>query len=174
MSRAVLGLGSNLGDRLARLRDAVAGLGGVVLSASGVYETAPWGDPDQPAYLNAAVLAEDPDAGPREWLVRARALEAAAGRVRDAGRRFGPRTLDVDVIAVWTDTGEPVRLDEPDLTLPHPRAHLRAFVLRPWLDIEPHGQLPGRGRLADLLEAEPVATDLAGVEPRTDLRLESA
>jgi 2-amino-4-hydroxy-6-hydroxymethyldihydropteridine diphosphokinase len=173
MSRAVLGLGSNLGDRADRLRAAVAGLGDLVYAVSGVYETAPWGDPDQPPYLNAVVIAVDPGAEPRDWLDRARALEEAAGRVRDPARRFGPRTLDVDVVAVWTDAGEPVRSDDPELTLPHPRAHERAFVLRPWLDIEPYGQLPGRGWLSDLLRAEPVATDLAGVHPRPELRLES-
>lgn len=185
MTRAVLGLGSNLGDRVAHLRGAVAGLGDMVLAVSGVYETAPWGDPDQPAYLNAAVLVEDAGAGPMDWLRRAQALEKAAGRVRDPARPFGPRTLDVDVIAVWADAGEPLCAGgpggsgEPDgsggtlLTLPHPRAHLRAFVLRPWLDIEPDGQVPGHGRLAELLRTEPVATDLAGVKPREDLTLES-
>jgi 2-amino-4-hydroxy-6-hydroxymethyldihydropteridine diphosphokinase len=173
MSRAVLGLGSNLGDRADHLRMAVAGLGDAILAASGVYETAPWGDADQPAYLNAVVLAADPGTAPREWLDQAQALENAVGRVRDPARPFGPRTLDVDVIAVWTDAGEPVFSDDPDLTLPHPRAHLRAFVLRPWIDIEPYGQLPGRGWLPDLLRAEPVATDLGEVRPRGDLRLES-
>jgi 2-amino-4-hydroxy-6-hydroxymethyldihydropteridine diphosphokinase len=173
MSRAVLALGSNLGDRLGHLRGAVAGLGDTVLVVSGVYETAPWGDAEQPPYLNAVVLAADPAAGPREWLARAQALEKAAGRVRDPARPFGPRTLDVDVIAVWSDAGEPVYSDDDDLTVPHPRAHLRAFVLRPWLDVEPYGQLPGHGWLTDLLKAEPAASDLAGVRPRSDLRLES-
>jgi 2-amino-4-hydroxy-6-hydroxymethyldihydropteridine diphosphokinase len=173
MSRAVLGLGSNLGDRVGHLRGAVAGLGDTMLVVSGVYETAPWGDPDQPAYLNAVVLAADPAAEPRDWLARAQALEQAAGRVRDPARPLGPRTLDVDVIAVWTDAGQPVRSDEPDLTLPHPRAHLRAFVLRPWIDIEPYGQLPGHGWLSDLLRAEPVASDLAEVRPCPNVRLES-
>jgi 2-amino-4-hydroxy-6-hydroxymethyldihydropteridine diphosphokinase len=172
MSRAVLALGSNLGDRLGYLRGAVVGLGETVLAVSGVYETAPWGDPDQPSYLNAVVLAADPAAGPRDWLARAQALEKAAGRVRDPGRPFGPRSLDVDVIAVW-DAGQPVYADDDDLKVPHPRAHLRAFVLRPWIDVEPYGQLPGHGWLSDLLKAEPAASDLAGVRPRGDLRLES-
>ena len=129
MTRAVLSLGSNLGDRLDHLRTAVAALGDAVLVVSGVYETPPWGDADQPAYLNAVLLAEDDAATARDWLERARAAERAAGRVRDPQRRFGPRTLDVDVIAVWDDDGEPVLSDDEDLTLPHPRAHLRAFVL---------------------------------------------
>jgi 2-amino-4-hydroxy-6-hydroxymethyldihydropteridine diphosphokinase len=173
MTRAVLALGSNLGDRLAHLRAAVSALHDVTLAVSGVYETPPWGDPDQPAYLNAAVLVADPDADPAGWLARAQELERAAGRTRDPQRQFGPRTLDVDVIAVWSDEGEPVSRTDPELTLPHPRAHLRAFVLRPWIDIQPYGQLPGYGWLNDLLRTEPVATDLAGIHPRPDLTLES-
>jgi 2-amino-4-hydroxy-6-hydroxymethyldihydropteridine diphosphokinase len=173
MTRAVLALGSNLGDRLAHLRAAVAALHDVTLAVSGVYETPPWGDPDQPAYLNAALLAADPQTDPAGWLARAQALERAGGRVRDPDRPFGPRTLDVDVIAVWSDEGEPVSRTDPELTLPHPRAHLRAFVLRPWIDIQPYGQLPGHGWLSDLLRIEPVAADLAGIHPRTDLTLES-
>jgi 2-amino-4-hydroxy-6-hydroxymethyldihydropteridine diphosphokinase len=173
MSRAVLSLGSNLGDREAHLRGAVEALADVMFAVSGVYETAPWGDPDQPAYLNAVLVAVDPGAEPSDWLSRAQALEEAAGRVRDPARPLGPRTLDVDVIAVWTDAGQAVHSDDPDLTLPHPRAHLRAFVLRPWIDIEPYGQLPGHGSLSDLLRAEPVASDLAEVRARSELRLES-
>ncbi|MGK5743229.1 2-amino-4-hydroxy-6-hydroxymethyldihydropteridine diphosphokinase [Micromonospora sp. URMC 103] len=173
MTRAVLSLGSNLGDRLAHLRSAVASLGDAVLVVSGVYETPPWGDPDQPAYLNAALLAQDPTATPRDWLERARAAERGAGRTRDPRRRFGPRTLDVDVIAVWGDDDEPVLSDDPELTLPHPRAHLRAFVLRPWIDIQPYGRLPGHGRLTDLLTADPVASDARELRPRPDLAIES-
>ncbi|WP_422772190.1 2-amino-4-hydroxy-6-hydroxymethyldihydropteridine diphosphokinase [Plantactinospora sp. WMMC1484] len=173
MTRAVLSLGSNLGDRLAHLRMAVAGLRDVLLVASGVYETPPWGDPDQPAYLNAVLLVGDGAAGPRDWLDRARAAETAAGRVRDPERRFGPRSLDVDVVAVWTAEGEPLVSDDPELTLPHPRAHLRAFVLRPWIDIQPYGRLPGHGWLTDLLTAEPLASDVLDLRPRPDLRIES-
>lgn len=173
MTLAVLSLGSNLGDRVGRLRGAVAALGDVLQVASGVYETPPWGDPDQPAYLNAVVLVRDPQAGPWDWLERARALEQAAERVRDPQRRYGPRSLDVDVIAVWTEDGEPVRSDDPELILPHPRAHLRAFVLRPWIDLQPYGRLPGHGWLSDLLTAEPVATDVLQLRPRPDLPLES-
>ncbi len=173
MSRAVLSLGSNLGDRHENLRRAVAGLDEFVLVVSGVYETPPWGDTAQPAYLNACVLVADPAAGARQWLTRAQAAEAAAGRMRDPERRFGPRTLDVDVIAVWDDEGEPVVSDDPELTLPHPRAHLRAFVLRPWIDIMPYGQLPGHGWLTDLMNADVVVADLPDVRPRPDLPLES-
>jgi 2-amino-4-hydroxy-6-hydroxymethyldihydropteridine diphosphokinase len=173
VTRAVLSIGSNLGDRLDHLRSAVNALGDAVRVVSGVYETPPWGDAAQPAYLNAVVLAVDPAATARDWLERARAAEAAAGRVRDPERRFGPRTLDVDVVAVWDDAGQPVLSDDPELTLPHPRAHLRAFVLRPWIDIEPHGRLPGHGWLTDLLNAEPLAFDALELSPRPDLALES-
>jgi 2-amino-4-hydroxy-6-hydroxymethyldihydropteridine diphosphokinase len=172
VTRAVLALGSNLGDRAGQLRAAAAALADLTVAVSGVYETPPWGDADQPAYLNAALLAVDDGDDPRAWLERARALEAAAGRVRDAGRRFGPRTLDVDVIAVWGADGEPVLSGDPELTLPHPRAHLRAFVLRPWLDIQPYALLPGHGWVYDLVRAEPVAADLSDVRARDDLSLE--
>jgi 2-amino-4-hydroxy-6-hydroxymethyldihydropteridine diphosphokinase len=172
VTRALLSLGSNQGDRYAHLTGAVARLGETVVLASGVYETPPWGDPDQPAYLNGVVLAVDPAAGPADWLARARACENAAGRVRDPDRRFGPRTLDVDVIMVWQPDGTAVRSDDPDLTLPHPRAHQRAFVLKPWLDIQPYAQLPGHGRVTDLLTAAPLAADAAAMTPRPDLPLE--
>jgi 2-amino-4-hydroxy-6-hydroxymethyldihydropteridine diphosphokinase len=174
MTRALLSLGSNLGDRIGHLRSAVRGLEDVLLVVSGVYETPPWGDEDQPPYLNAAVLVADPAATPRDWLARARALEESAGRERDPARPFGPRTLDVDVIAVWSAAGEPVRSDDAELTLPHPRAYLRAFVLRPWIDIQPYGQLPGHGWLSDLLQEEPLASDVMAIRPRPDLRLESS
>ncbi|MFI5932473.1 2-amino-4-hydroxy-6-hydroxymethyldihydropteridine diphosphokinase [Actinoplanes sp. NPDC051494] len=153
MTRALLSLGSNLGDRSAYLKGALDGLGDSVVVVSGISETPPWGDADQPAYLNAVVLVTDPAADPRAWLDRARALETAAERVRDPERRFGPRTLDVDVIMVWDADGTPVISDDPELTLPHPRAHVRAFVLEPWLEIQPDATLPGRGPVADLRKA---------------------
>lgn len=159
----MLALGSNLGDQGELLRTAVTALGGEVVAVSGAYRTPPWGDPDQPDYLNAVVIAEAPDRDPAGWLDRAHQLEAAAGRVRDPARRFGPRTLDVDVIAVWRD-GEPVFSDDPVLTLPHPRAHLRAFVLVPWLELEPDAVLPGYGRIAGLLRTPEVADELAGIQ----------
>lgn len=173
MTRAVLSLGSNLGDRYEHLRTAVRAFGDTVLLTSGVYQTPPWGDADQPAYLNAVLMVADPGASPHDWLDRARAAEAAAGRVRDPERRFGPRTLDVDVIAVWDAGGRPVLRDDPELTLPHPRAHQRAFVLRPWIDIDPFGVLPGHGALTDLLTGAALADDVAAMSPRPDLPLES-
>jgi 2-amino-4-hydroxy-6-hydroxymethyldihydropteridine diphosphokinase len=173
MTRAVLSIGSNLGDRYRHLRQAVHRLGAAVVQASGVYETPPWGDADQPPYLNAVLLTSDPTATPRDWLARAQECEAAAGRVRDPARRFGPRTLDVDVIAVWDADDNPVISEDPELTLPHPRAHQRAFVLRPWIEIQPYGQLPGRGWLTDLLNSPALAADLAAMTPRPELTLES-
>jgi 2-amino-4-hydroxy-6-hydroxymethyldihydropteridine diphosphokinase len=114
----------------------------------------------------------DPNAAPADWLHRAQAGEAASGRVRDPERRFGPRTLDIDVIAVWQEDGTPVLSDDPDLILPHPRAHLRAFVLKPWLDIQPYARLPGHGWITDLLNDPPLAADVAAMTPRPDLPLE--
>jgi 2-amino-4-hydroxy-6-hydroxymethyldihydropteridine diphosphokinase len=87
------------------------------------------------------------------WLARAHELERAAGRTREV--RWGARTLDVDVVTVTADDGTPVLSDDPDLTLPHPRAHERAFVLVPWLSLDPTAVLPGHGRVADLVAALP-------------------
>jgi 2-amino-4-hydroxy-6-hydroxymethyldihydropteridine diphosphokinase len=160
VSRAVLSLGANLGDRAAALRGALTALKDDGLVArSTLYETPPWGPVEQPPYLNAvAVVRADRDA--HGWLARAAELEQAAGRTRDV--RFGPRTLDVDVITVTEDDGTPVLSDDPALTLPHPRAHERAFVLVPWLTLEPGAVVPGRGRVADLIAALP-RDDVAAV-----------
>jgi 2-amino-4-hydroxy-6-hydroxymethyldihydropteridine diphosphokinase len=148
----VLSLGSNLGDRLAHLQRAIDLLsaeapdgGWQTTAVSGVYETAPVGGPPQDDYLNAVLLAVSALPG-AEILRRCQAAEAALGRVRV--ERWGPRTLDVDVIAC----GDELSAD-PRLTLPHPRAGERAFVLMPWLDVAPDAVLPGRGRVADLLAA---------------------
>ena len=126
MARAFLGLGSNLGDRRRHLRDAVAAIPDVV-AVSRVYETAPVGGPDQGAYLNVVVRL-DTERSPRELLEICREREAEAQRVRTV--RWGPRTLDVDVL--WVD-GQTV--DEPDLVVPHPRMFERAFVLMPLRDV---------------------------------------
>lgn len=98
MTRAVLSVGSNLGDRAAHLRLAVAGFADVLVAVSPVYETKPWGVEDQPDFLNAVLIVEDPAADEWAWLRRGQALERAAERVRE--RRWGPRTLDVDVVTV--------------------------------------------------------------------------
>jgi 2-amino-4-hydroxy-6-hydroxymethyldihydropteridine diphosphokinase len=173
MTSALLSLGSNLGDREAHLRGAIAGLADVLAVVSGVYETPPWGDPDQPAYLNAAALVMGEGITAEQWLARAQALEEAAGRERDPQRRFGPRTLDVDVIMVWSEDGLPVLSNDPHLTLPHPRAHLRAFVLRPWLEIQPYAHLPGHGWVNDLIRQEPAASDVLKMTARPEISLES-
>lgn len=165
MTRAVLALGSNLGDRRAILRRAVRGLEPYLVALSDGYRTPPWGDADQPPYLNAVAVVADPGREAGGWLELAQGLERDGGRVRDPGRRYGPRTLDVDVIAVWRENGEPVVQPDPVLTLPHPRAHLRAFVLVPWAALEPDGELPGHGPLADLLRTDAVAADAREVRP---------
>jgi 2-amino-4-hydroxy-6-hydroxymethyldihydropteridine diphosphokinase len=148
MSRAVLSLGSNLGDRFAHLRSAVEGFGEAVVAVSPVYETAPWGGVEQDDFLNAVLVVDDPAAGHRDWLRRGQALETAAGRIREI--RWGPRTLDVDVVTVTGPDG-PIASDDPDLLLPHPGTPERATVLRPWLDVDPDAVLPGHGPIADLL-----------------------
>lgn len=130
--RAFLGLGSNLGDRRSRLRRAVAMLSaaGDLVAVSPLYETAPVGGPeDQPSYLNVVVELRTTD-DPRRLLDRCRALETAARRVRTV--RFGPRTLDADVLLV----GDRV-VAEPDLEVPHPRLWERRFVLAPLRDLAP-------------------------------------
>lgn len=162
MSRAVLALGSNLGEQRDHLRTALGRLDDHLVAVSSGYETPPWGDPDQPPYLNAIAVVNGATLDAYGWLDVAQRLERDAGRVRDPARRFGPRTLDVDVIAVW-DNGNPVVQDDPALTLPHPRAHLRAFVLVPWSEIEPDAVLPGHGPISDLLRTDAVAADVPGV-----------
>jgi 2-amino-4-hydroxy-6-hydroxymethyldihydropteridine diphosphokinase len=155
MTRAVLSLGANLGNRAGTLRTALAALADDGLVArSTLYETPPWGPVEQPRYLNAVAVVSGPEdaAG---WLARAHQLERAAGRTREV--RWGARTLDVDVVTVTGDDGRAVVSDDPDLTLPHPRAHERAFVLVPWLALDPAAEIPGRGRVADLVAALPSA-----------------
>lgn len=159
MTRVLLGFGGNLGDPVEVFRDSLASLGDAVRAVSSVYATPPWGDPDQPPYKNAVVLVDDPRTDPDAWLDRAQELERTGGRVRDPARRFGPRTLDVDLVAAWDDAGKPVLRDTEHLTLPHPRAHLRAFVLVPWLEIEPDAELPGHGRVDALLTDPTLAAD---------------
>lgn len=163
MTAAVLSLGSNLGDRFAHLQGAVAGFADALVAASPVYETAPWGGVPQDDFLNAVLLVADPTVDAWGWLRRGQALEDAAGRVRDV--RWGPRTLDVDVITV-----DQVRSTDPELRLPHPGTPERATVLRPWLDVDPHAVLPGHGPVAALLAAlGPDAEQ--GMRRRDDLRL---
>lgn len=127
--RAFLGLGSNLGDRRRYLREAVESLGTMVVRVSPVYETDPVGGPEQDRFLNLVVeLATELE--PRALLAVCHRLEAGADRVRQ--ERWGPRTLDVDIL--WIDG---VEMDEPDLQIPHPRWRERRFVLQPFADIAP-------------------------------------
>ena len=152
--RAVLSVGSNLGDRLGTLQGCVHAISGLpetdVLAVSPVYETAPVGGPAQPDYLNAVLIAGT-GLAPLDLLAGTQRIEADFGRVRAAGSgRFGPRTLDIDIISYDEQiSGNPV------LTLPHPRAHERAFVLAPWHDLDPAASLPGRGPVAALLAGSP-------------------
>ena len=145
----VLALGSNLGDRLATLQGGVAALlaePGLTLEAlSPVYETVPVGGPPQPQYLNAVLVART-TLDPRALLQRCQQAEQAFHRTRT--EVWGPRTLDVDIIVY----GDLVSYDSV-LTVPHPRARERAFVLAPWLDAEPHAHIPGQGQVSDLLAA---------------------
>jgi 2-amino-4-hydroxy-6-hydroxymethyldihydropteridine diphosphokinase len=156
VSRAVLSIGSNLGDRLATLRGAVDAVRSWLVASSPVYETPPWGPVPQDEYYNAVLIVADAGAKPRDWLARAHAAEDAAGRTRDV--RWGPRTLDVDVIDV---DGKPH--DDPALTLPHPRAAERAFVLVPWLAADAQAMLAGRP-VRDWLTELPDG-DVAAVRP---------
>lgn len=163
MSRAVLSLGSNLGDRLAHLRSAVDGFGDAVVAVSPVYETAPWGVTDQPDFLNAVLVVASAEVDEWGWLRRGQELERAAERVREL--RWGPRTLDVDVVTV-----DGVRSEDPELLLPHPGTPARATVLIPWSVLEPDAVLPGHGPVGDLVRALPAA-ELNAVHRRADLHL---
>jgi 2-amino-4-hydroxy-6-hydroxymethyldihydropteridine diphosphokinase len=150
VSRAVLSLGSNLDDRLGYLQSAVDRLGPWLQAVSPVFCTPPWGPVPQADYLNAVAIVADPEASAADWLSRAHECEQAAGRTRDV--RWGPRTLDVDVITV-----DELISDDPVLTLPHPRAAERAFVLVPWWAVDPEARLPGRGTVLELMNQLPDA-----------------
>lgn len=164
--RIVLAIGSNLGDRLANLQGAVGAIVDTpdvwVTAVSPVYETEPVDSPEgAEQFLNAVVLADTTLAAARV-LDRALAIEDAYARERSDVTN-APRTLDVDLIVV----GDRIS-DDPAMILPHPRAHERAFVLRPWYDIEPEAQIPGHGPIAALLER----TGERGIARRDDLVLE--
>lgn len=162
--RVALSLGGNLGDSLATLRAAVAELGAIpglsVTAVSSVYRTAPVGGVEQDDFWNLVVVGE-------AWLppgalgAAVHAIEDAHGRTRTV--RWGPRTLDVDVLA-YGDTVS----DDPALTLPHPRAHERAFVLVPWAEVDPDAELPGYGCVAELARR----VDVAGLRRLRDTVIE--
>lgn len=150
MGRAYVALGANLGTREATLRRAVARLDGredtVVVALSQLRETEPVGLLDQPRFLNGVVVL-DTHLGPRGLLDALLEIERELGRVRD-GVRNGPRPVDLDLLLYDGET-----IDEPDLTVPHPRLHERRFVLEPLADIDPALSVPGRGTVAELLAA---------------------
>ena len=158
--RAVIALGANLGDPVAALQGAVDALDAdphvQVIAASTVYETDPVGVVDQPVFCNAVVIVRT-SLGPRALLELAHRIELDWQRTREV--RWGPRTLDVDIVQFDTEA-----VEEADLTLPHPRAHERGFVIVPWLEIEPQAELIGHGPISAL------AVDTAGVRA-TDHRL---
>lgn len=132
-----MSIGGNVGDVAVHLQAVVDAMRPWLVAVSPVYRTAAWGPIEQPDFLNAVLIVDDPAASPRDWLVRGQTLEVTAGRVHDV--RWGPRTLDVDVI-----TADDIDSDDPALTLPHPRAARRSFVLVPWLDIDPDAELHGQ------------------------------
>ncbi|SDC06641.1 2-amino-4-hydroxy-6-hydroxymethyldihydropteridinediphosphokinase [Raineyella antarctica] len=148
LRKVVFSIGSNLGDRREHLEEAVMMLrstpGLEVVAVSPIYETRAVGGPaDNPDFLNAVVVAETVQSA-EAMLARIGAIEEAGARTREV--HWGPRTLDVDIITYGDKT-----IDLPELTVPHPRAHERAFVLVPWADIDPDATIPGHGSVRDLL-----------------------
>lgn len=151
MTPVVLGLGSNLGDRAAILAGALReldALEGLTLTAvSSLYETVPVGGPVQDDFLNLVAMGECALSA-RELLSACQAIEADFDRVREV--RWGPRTLDIDIVSFGHEVS-----DDPILTLPHPRAAERSFVCVPWLEIDPSAALPGVGEVGDLVASRP-------------------
>lgn len=149
--RAVLGLGANLGDRMAVLAGAITALarteGVAVTAVSSLYETVPVGGPVQDDFLNIVAVV-DTTLSPRQLLDVCQSIEAAFHRTREV--RWGPRTLDIDIVAY----GDMIN-DDPDLTLPHPRAADRSFVCVPWVEVDPDAVLPGVGQVAGLAASNP-------------------
>ncbi|HZN21359.1 MAG TPA: 2-amino-4-hydroxy-6-hydroxymethyldihydropteridine diphosphokinase [Gaiellaceae bacterium] len=148
MPSAYVGLGANLGDREATIRRAVELLaereGIEVLAVSALRETDPVGLEDQPRFMNGAAVLET-TLGPRALLETLLEVERVLGRTRD-GPRFGPRAIDLDLLLYDDET-----VDEPGLTVPHPRLHERRFALEPLAELDPALAIPGRGRVLVLL-----------------------
>ena len=163
--RAYVGLGANLGDREDTIRRAVALVDGLprvtVVGVSSLRETEPWGPVEQPRYLNGAVALET-DLPPRELLDALLEIERRLGRARDDEERWGPRTIDLDLLLY----GDLV-LDEPGLDVPHPRLHERRFALEPLAELAPDAFVPGRGTAAELLRA--LDTPPQGTGSRADV-----
>jgi 2-amino-4-hydroxy-6-hydroxymethyldihydropteridine diphosphokinase len=148
--RAVLSLGSNLGNSAEILSSAAEALNEVseVIALSSFYQTRPVGGPPQPDFMNAIIIIET-NLEPEELLLVAQAIEGAHGRERNENTvKWGPRFLDIDLIKC-----DEMLINSPDLTIPHPRAHEREFVLRPWNEIDPAATLPGFGAISPLLES---------------------
>ena len=148
--RSVLSLGSNLGNSAEILSSAAEALNEVseIIALSSFYLTRPVGGPPQPDFLNAVVVI-DTNLEPEELLMVAQGIEAAHGRERTVDTvKWGPRSLDIDLIKC-----DELIFNSSDLTIPHPRAHEREFVLRPWLEIDPTATLPGFGQISGLLES---------------------
>ena len=148
--RAVLSLGSNLGNSAEILSSAAEALNEVseVIALSSFYQTRPVGGPPQPDFINAVIIIET-NLEPEELLLVAQAIEGAHGRERNENTvKWGPRFLDIDLIKC-----DEMLINSPDLTIPHPRAHEREFVLRPWDEIDPAATLPGFGAISRLLES---------------------
>ncbi|MEI6120181.1 MAG: 2-amino-4-hydroxy-6-hydroxymethyldihydropteridine diphosphokinase [Actinomycetes bacterium] len=143
----VVSLGSNLGERSQILESALEEIGNVseIIKVSSFYETAPVGGPDQPDYMNAIVII-DSQLSPEDLLLSLQSIENKAGRTREV--RWGARTLDLDLISAGD-----LKVESEFLTLPHPRAHERGFVLQPWLEIDADAEIVGKGRISELLAA---------------------
>ena len=145
MTRAYVGLGANLGDRERTIREAATRIGAGRLSQ--IRETEPWGYADQPPFLNA-VAEIDTQLGARELLDVLLEVERDLGRVRGAGPRYGPRPIDLDLLLFGSE-----EIEEPGLSVPHPRLHERRFALEPLADLDTGLVVPGRGTVAELLAA---------------------
>ena len=161
--KATISLGSNLGDRFQYLQNALDSInsltGTQVHSVSPVFETDPVGGPDQGQYLNAVAVVKT-ILSPEQFLAATQEIELAQDRERN--ERWGPRTLDIDLLAMDTEVRSTLELE-----LPHPRAHERAFVLLPWSLLDPDYVIPGKASVADLLEN----LNVEGVHFRNDLTL---
>lgn len=161
MSLAWIGLGANLGRPQQTLAQALWALQALpetrLVAVSPAYWTAPWGEPDQPDFLNA-VCCVNTTQPPQLLLQSLLAIESGLGRRRE-GARWGPRELDLDLLLFGDEV-----MDIPDLVIPHPRLHERAFVLVPLADLAPDLEVPGHGQVSDLLETLP-ADELDGIRP---------
>lgn len=151
-TRAYIGLGSNLDQPARQIEEAVAALRGLtqteVVAVSPLYQSRPWGDPDQDDFVNAVAVV-DTSLSPRALLGELLEIEQRHGRDRSNGRRNGPRTLDLDLLVHGSRV-----VDELGLQLPHPRIHERAFVLLPLADLAPNLLIPGQGVVSSLLRPE--------------------